>query len=53
MDQMREFPICDFNDGPDSCEGAWSCKITETENERQARRDRANQRVQESQFLKF
>ena len=53
MDQMREFPICDFNDGPDSCEGAWSYKITETENERQARRNRANQRVQESHLLKF
>ena len=53
MDQMREFPICDFNDGPDSCEGAWSCKIIETENERQARRDRANQRVQSSRVLQF
>ena len=53
MGQMREFPVADFNDGPDSCEGAWSCKITETENERQARRDRANLRVQESQILRF
>ena len=53
MDQMREFPICDFNDGPDSLQGAWECKIETTLAEQQARRERANQRVQESRVLRF
>ena len=53
MDQMREWPCAEFEDGPDSLQGAWECKIVVTENERQARRDRANQRVQESRVLRF
>ena len=53
MDQMREFPICDFNDGPDSLQGAWECKIKTTIAEQQARRERASQRVQESRVLQF
>ena len=53
MDQMREFPVADFNDGPDSLQGAWECKIETMAAERQARRERANQRVQESRVLKF
>ena len=53
MDQMREFPVADFNDGPDSLEGAWVCKIETTEAEKQARRERANQRVQESRVLRL
>ena len=53
MDQMREFPIADFNDGPDSLQGAWECKIETTTAEQQARRERANQRVQESRVLQF
>ena len=53
MDQMREWPVADFEDGPDACEGAWVCKIETTESERQARRDRANQRVEESRVFRF
>jgi hypothetical protein len=53
MDQMREFPICDFNDGPDSLQGAWECKIETTTAEQQARRERANQRVRDSRVLQF
>ena len=53
MDQMREFPVADFNDGPDSLQGAWECKIETTAAEQQARRERANQRVQESRVLRF
>ena len=53
MDQMREFPIADFNDGPDSLQGAWECKIETTMAERQARQERANQRVQDSRVLRF
>ena len=53
MDQMREFPIADFNDGPDSLQGAWECKIETTMAEQQARRERANQRVQDSRVLQF
>ena len=53
MDQMREWPVADFEDGPDACEGAWICKIETTHAERQARRERANQRVQESRVLRF
>ena len=53
MDQMREFPVADFNDGPDSLQGAWECKIETTTAEQDARRDRANQRVQDSRVLQF
>ena len=51
MDQMREFPVADFNDGPDSLQGAWACKIETTTAEQQAHRERANQRVQESPVM--
>jgi len=30
MDQMREFPYGEFNDGPDATEGAWSEPVTIT-----------------------
>lgn len=53
MGQMREWPCAEFEDGPDACEGAWICKIETTHAERQARRDRANQRVQDSRVLQF
>ena len=53
MDQMREFPVADFNDGPDSLQGAWECRIETTTAEQQARRERANQRVQDSRVLRF
>ena len=53
MDQMREFPVADFNDGPDSLQGAWECKIDTTAAEQEARRERANQRVQDSRVLQF
>ena len=53
MDQMREFPVADFNDGPDSLQGAWECKIETTTAEQLARRERANQRVQDSRVLQF
>ena len=53
MDQMREFPVADFNDGPDSLQGAWECKIETTTAEQHARRERANQRVQDSRVLRF
>ena len=51
--QMREWPVCDFEDGPDALEGAWKVKIEVTEQERNARRDRANARVKASQILDF
>lgn len=53
MDQMREFPVADFNDGPDSLQGAWECKIESTHAEREARRERAHQRVQDSRVLRW
>ena len=53
MDQMCEFPVADFNDGPGSLSGAWECKIETTTVGQQAHRERTNHRVQESRVIQW
>ena len=52
-DQMSRYPVAEYFDGPDALQGAWEVKPTEHPDEREAARQRAQRRVDNSRVLRL